>query len=149
MSQPPITVNHMAHTTTDRIVRTALWASVVLNALGVLVFLPLALGRPSPLLPLDVPPYFAAQVGFTIALFGVVYAWLARQHSLHRPLLLVGGAGKLGFFVLTLVYALVGALPSRMVASALPDLVFGTIFLWGARALGRETPNTPAREHHS
>jgi hypothetical protein len=121
----------------DRIVRTALWASVVLNALGVVAFLPLALGRPSPLLPLAVPPYFAAQVGFTIALFGVVYAWLARQRPIPRPLLVVGGAGKLGFFVLTLVYVLADELPRSMVPSALPDLLFAALFLWGARALGR------------
>jgi hypothetical protein len=135
----------MAHTTADRTVRTALWASVALNAMGVLAFLPLALGRPSLLLPLAVPPYFAAQVGFTIALFGVVYAWLARQRPIHRPLLVVGGVGKLGFFLLTLVYALAGALPGRLVPSALPDLVFGTIFLWGAHALGRERQQTPER----
>ncbi len=122
----------------DRIVRTALWASVVLNALGVMAFLPLALGRPSPLLPLSVPPYFAAQLGFTIALFGVVYAWLARQRPIPCPLLVVGGVGKLGFFVLTLVYVLTGELDTRMAFSALPDLVFAALFLWGAHVLARK-----------
>ena len=117
----------------DRFIRGALWATVVLNALGVLVFIPLAFGRPSPLMPLVVPRFFAAQFGFIIALFGGVYAWLALQPRINRALLLVGGLGKLGFFALTLVYALAGDVPAGMALNALPDLVFAVIFLGWAR----------------
>jgi hypothetical protein len=119
--------------TPDRVLRTALWATVALNALGVLIFAPLALGHPSALMPIAVPPYFAAQIGFTIALFGGVYAWLAMQREFNRALVIVGGLGKLGFFMLTLAYALAGDLPMSSAAQATPDLVFASIFLWWAR----------------
>ncbi len=116
--------------TRDRVIRTALWATVALNALGVFVFAPLALGHLSPLMPIAVPRYFAAQIGVTIALFGGVYAWLAMQREINRPLVVVGGLGKLGFYTLTLVYALAGDLPMSMALNATPDLVFASLFLW-------------------
>jgi hypothetical protein len=119
--------------TPDRVIRAALWATVALNALGVFVFAPLALGHPSPLMPIEVPPYFAAQLGYTILLFGGVYAWLATQREINRALVVVGGLGKLGFFALTLAYALAGDLPLLMAMQATPDLVFAGIFLWWAR----------------
>lgn len=118
---------------TDRIVRGALWASVGLNALGVCVFAPLAVGRASPLLPIAATPFLAAQVGFVIALFGGVYAWLACQPAVHRPLLVVGGLGKLGFFGLAVAYAIAGHVPVRVAISALPDLALACVFLWAAR----------------
>jgi hypothetical protein len=124
----------------DRHIRAALWATVALNALGVAVFAPLALGWRSPLLPLDVPPYFAAQIGYTIALFGGVYAWLATRPRIDRALVAVGGLGKLGFFALTLAYAITGDVPASMALGALPDLGFGVIFLWWAGTTGRGRP---------
>ena len=117
----------------DRIIRGALWATVALNTLGVLVFALPALGHPTPLLPVAVPPFFAAQIAFTIALFGGVYAWLARRPTIDRALVVVGGLGKLGFFALTVAYALAGDIPTTMAVNALPDLVFAGIFLWWAR----------------
>ncbi len=120
----------------DRLIRTALWASALLNALGVLVFTLPAVGLSSPLLPISAPPYFAAQMAFTIALFGAVYAWLARQPIISRPIVIIGGLGKLGFFVLTLVYVFAGELPVIMAISAAPDLVFALVFFWWARATG-------------
>lgn len=120
----------------DRVIRSALWATVAVNALGVYVFLPLALGASSPWLPMEVPRYFAAQLGFIIALFAGVYAWLAMQPEINRGLVVVGGLGKLGFFTLTVVYALLGDVPASMALNALPDLAFAAIFLWWARPVG-------------
>jgi len=116
----------------DRLIRRALWATVALNALGVAVFASPALGYPSPLLPVEVPRYFAAQLGFIIALFGGVYAWLAMQPRINRALVVVGGVGKLGFFTITLIYAIVGDVPGAMALNATPDLVLAAIFLWWA-----------------
>ncbi len=73
----------------DRALRAALWASVVLNALGVIAFMPLAVGRPSPFLPLDVSAFLAAQVAFTIALFGG-RGWHGSPASIGHFSLLVG-----------------------------------------------------------
>lgn len=118
----------------DRVLRSALFASVALNALGVVVFAPLAVGRPSPLLPVPLSPFLAGQLGFVIALFGGVYLWLARQPVIHRPLLVVGGLGKLGFFGLAVAYAVAGVVPVQVAVSALPELVLGALFLWAVRA---------------
>jgi hypothetical protein len=118
----------------DRVIRIALWATVALNALGVYVFFPLAFGRSSPLMSIAVPRFFAAQIGFTIALFGCAYAWLALQPRIDRALVVVGGLGKLGFFGLTAAYCLAGDVPLSMALNATPDLVFAAIFLWWARS---------------
>ena len=117
----------------DRLLRGALWATVALNTLGVIIFALPALGHTTALLPIAVPPYFAAQIALTIGLFGGVYAWLARQADLNRPLIVVGGLGKLGFFGLTLAYALAGDLPRSMALNATPDLILAAIFLLWAR----------------
>lgn len=117
----------------DRLLRGALWATVALNTLGVIIFALPALGRTTPLLPIAVPPYFAAQIALTIGLFGGVYAWLAMQSQLNRALIVVGGMGKLGFFGLTLAYSLAGDLPFSMALNATPDLLLATVFLLWAR----------------
>lgn len=114
----------------NRLIRTALWLTVVLNGLGLAVFVPLALGFNSPLMPVPTPRYYAAQIGVTIALFGVVYAWLAVQPRPNPAVVAVGGLGKLGFFGVTVAYWLAGDLPGGMALNAVPDLVFGAVFLW-------------------
>lgn len=127
-------------TSRDRVVRGALWATVALNALGVIVFALPAFGAHSALLPVPVPRYFAAQIGFTIALFGGVYVWLAVQPRINRPLVVVGGLGKLGFFAITLIYALAGDLPMSMALNATPDLALAATFLWWARPWAQVEP---------
>jgi hypothetical protein len=124
----------------DRVMRGALWTAVVLNLVGVLVFAPPALGFGADRLPIPAPPFYAAQVALTIALFGGVYAWLARQPRIDRPLVVVGALGKLGFFVLALSYWAAGDLPARAALQATPDLMLALIFLWWFQAARRE-PN--------
>src|SRR5687767_13302266 len=51
----------------NRIIRGALWLSVAVNVLGVVVFLPPALGIPSVLLPLSAPRFYLAQIVYVIA----------------------------------------------------------------------------------
>jgi hypothetical protein len=75
----------------------ALWTAAVLNLVGVLVFAPAALGFAPDLLPIRAPRFYAAQVGFTIALFGGLYAWLARQPQIDRALVAVGAWGSWAF----------------------------------------------------
>lgn len=125
--------------TNDRGIRRALWASALLNLLGVFVFLPLALGYESPLVPVEAPRFYAAQLLYVIGLFGVVYAWQARASRVSRPLVLVGGVGKLGFFALSVLYSLVGDLPASMAVNATPDLVLGAWLVWWAR----RSPDSP------
>ncbi len=82
--------------------------------------------------PIAAPPYYAAQLGFTIALFGVVYGWLAMQRTLNRALIVVGAIGKAGFFLLTALYAGTGDVPTTMAVQATPDLLLAAVFLWWA-----------------
>ena len=131
----------------DRIMRTALWAAFVLNSIGLVVFVPPAIGFTGLGLPLAAPRYYLAQVAFKIAMFGGVYAWLATRPTIDRPLVALGAIGKVGFFVLALIYALVGDLPMSAIPQAAPDLVFAAIFLWWLRATRAEpaTERTVAR----
>jgi hypothetical protein len=115
------------------VLRTALWCSVPVNLVGVIVFGSVAIGRPVMPLPLAVAPFYAAQLALIIGLFGAVYAWLARQPTVNRPLLLVGAIGKIGFFALFVAYWLVGDLPGLAVAQATPDLGLGAVYLWSLR----------------
>jgi hypothetical protein len=124
----------------DRIIRTALWASVALNLVGVALFAPAAIGLTSQLMSIPTPRFWAAQVGVTLALFAGVYAWLAMRREIDRPLLVVGALGKLAFFGLVVAYWLVGDLPGPVVPQATPDLVLGGIFLWWLRSDRRQAP---------
>jgi hypothetical protein len=121
--------------TPDRVIRVALWSSVALNILGVFVFLPAAIGNAAPLLPIHAPRLYAAQIGLTIGLFCGVYAWLARQPHINRPLVIVGALGKLGFFLLFVLYAALGDFSWGAAANATPDLILATIFLWWASSV--------------
>jgi hypothetical protein len=70
------------------------------------------------------------RIALVIAIFGGVYAWLARQDVVNRPLLLVGALGKVGFFALAAAYWTAGSLPAAAVSQGVPDLVLGALFLW-------------------
>ncbi|CAN5867691.1 hypothetical protein BH23GEM9_BH23GEM9_29460 [soil metagenome] len=126
----------------DRAIRVALWLSVVLSAMALAVFVPMALGYESTLVPVALPRHIVAQQAVGIGLFGIVYAWLARQAVINRALVAVGGLGKLGYFFTTVAYWLAGDLPAAMVGNAvLPDLLLGAAFVWWA-ATERPAPAT-------
>ena len=118
----------------ERVIRIALWASVVLNLLGLVVFVPAAIGWAAPMVPIPAPRFYAAQVSLMIGTFGGAYLWLAMQPRIHRPLVVMGGVGKLGFFAIAVIYRLAGDLPQAAVTQAMPDLFLAMIFLSWARA---------------
>ncbi len=99
------------------------------NILGLGLFGAAAPGQTVELLPVAIPPLYAAQLAWVIGLFAGAYAWLAMQTTISQPLLLVGGLGKLGFFALFVVYWANGSLPAFAVATALPDMALGAIFV--------------------
>jgi hypothetical protein len=115
---------------TDRTIRIALWSSVALNLAGLVIFTGGALGRPSSLLSLPIAPFYSAQLAMMIGLFGCAYAWLAMQPSVDLPLLLFGAIGKVAFFMLFVLYWVVGDLSWPHVAQASPELVLGLVYLW-------------------
>jgi len=130
---------------TDRLLRIALWASVPLNLLGAALFVGASAGRPSPLLPLPVPPFYAAQMALVIGVFSGVYAWLALQPVIFRPLLLVATVGKLGFFSLFVLFWILGDLTFPSVLRASPDLFLGLVFFWWLWPAATRNSPVPAR----
>lgn len=116
----------------DRLIRIALWSSVLLNLLGVALFTPSALGIPSFLVPLPGPRVYFGQIAWTFALFAGVYVWLARQARINRALVVVGALGKLGFSLLFAAYWMAGDVRTNSMLQATPDLVLAAVFLWWA-----------------
>jgi hypothetical protein len=81
-------------------------------------------------LPGPVPPIYGALLAFFVALFGVAYAWLARQPIIDRPLVALAAVGKAGVFAVILVFWLFGEAPGRGVLVATGDVIFAGIFAW-------------------
>lgn len=113
----------------------ALWLSAILNALGTAIFAQASITGASPFVPIAMPRFAAAQIGWVIALFGAVYGWQAMASRKNRALIALGGTGKIGFFLLTAVYWIVGDVPQEMAVNATPDLLLGSALLaWAVRS---------------
>ena len=122
----------------DRFMRRALWATVVFNFFGMLLFaFPGSLGRLAGL-PGPVSHMYTVPLAFFVALFGGSYAWLATQPEIDRPLVAFAAIGKTGFFVICLVLWLLGEARGQGVVAAAGDLVFAGIFVWWL--LGEDRP---------
>jgi hypothetical protein len=65
-----------------------------------------------------------------VMLFGIAYAWLARQRIIDRALVAFSALGKTSVFAVVLVFWILGDLPGRGVLAAVGDLVFAGIFVW-------------------
>src|SRR5260370_36438846 len=118
--------------------RGALLASAVFNLGGALLFaFPDSLGQVVGL-PTPVPRIYTALLAAFVTLFGVAYAWLARQPIIDRPLVAFSALGKAGVFAVILVFWILGDLRGRSALAAIGDLVFAAIFVWwliGGRAM--------------
>lgn len=121
----------------DRIVRTALGLSVFFNLFGAGLF-----AFPgSPLgefvgLPEAVPVIYRGVVAFFVVLFGGAYGWLALQAVIDRPMVGFAAIGKTGFFLLVLVFFLIGEASGLALGAASGDLLFAGVFgwwVWGGR----------------
>ena len=113
------------------LVRTTLWMSCVFNigAAFVMAFPSSDISQMFELPP-EVPILYALLLAFVVFLFGVIYGWLARQPRLDQPLLFVGAAGKLCFFVLTAAIWLLGEASGKFALLTTGDLAFGSIWMW-------------------
>jgi hypothetical protein len=113
----------------DRVMRRALWFSVVYNFGGAALyaFPSSALGRIAGL-PSSVPPIYATLVALFVALFAVAYAWLAMQPEIDRPLVAFAAIGKAGAFTSFLILWLLGQYPGRGVLAGSGDLILAAIF---------------------
>ena len=115
----------------DKFIRYVLWASVVYNLFGALLFA----FPSSPLgqfagLPVPVPPIYNVLLAFFTLLFAGAYAWLARQPKIDRPLVGFSAIGKAGAFVVIFILWLFGEAPGRGVLADIGDLIFAGLFAW-------------------
>jgi len=112
----------------DRLVRGALLVSAVFNLGAALVFaFPSSLGWLAGL-PMPVPRAYTTLLAVFVMLFGVAYAWLARQPIIDRPLVAFSALGKASVFSAILVFWILGDLPGRAALGAVGDVVFAVIF---------------------
>jgi hypothetical protein len=117
----------------DAFMRRALWATAVFNVGGALLFaFPESLGRVAGL-PSPVPGVYAALLASFVLLFAGMYAWLARQPRIDRPMVGLAAIGKTSVFVLVGVFWMTGELPGLTVIAAAGDLGFAGIFVWWLR----------------
>lgn len=120
--------------------RRVLWTAVVFNLGGALMlaFPASALGQLAGL-P-DAPAAYRVLVAMFVLLFGGMYAWLARQPVILRPMVLLGAIGKSAAFASVLVLWLMAEVPLRCVAVIAGDLVFAGLFLVWSVGAGQGAP---------
>jgi len=125
----------------DKVLRSALWISVVYNTGGALLFaFPSSPVGELAGLPTPVPRIYPLLLAYFVILFAGAYAWLALQPAIDRPLVGLAAIGKAGVFVVIVTFWLLGEVPGRGVLAASGDLVLAGIFAWwlvGARPVGR------------
>jgi hypothetical protein len=108
--------------------RATLWATVFWNAVGAVAFaFPASLGQLVGL-PLPALHLYSWLSAFVIAVFGGVYAWLALQPEINRPLVTVAAIGKAGFFAIPSICWMLGEIPGRLVLVVSVDLAFAIVF---------------------
>ena len=114
----------------DRLIRPVFWLSAVFNFGAAFLFAfpasPLGkwMGLPSP-----VPVVYSGLVALFVALFGGMYAWLAMQAVLPRPMVALAAIGKTSAFLLALVLWFAGEIPGRVVQLSVGDLVLAAIYV--------------------
>jgi hypothetical protein len=121
----------------DRVLRVALWISVVYNLLGAWALAaPASWAGRTASTPDGVPFFFRAELAFVVVLFGSLYLWLALRPRLDDvvPLVVLGAVGKAGFFLVYVATWLRGDFPINAVVTASGDMVLALIFGWWALA---------------
>ena len=114
----------------ETITRKTLWISSGFNLIAAyaLAFPQNSLGVLFEL-PSDTSRLYAYLFSYVVAVFGVSYAWLARQPTISKPLLSVAAAGKIGIFMITAALTMTGDISIRPTLLASGDLLFGSIWL--------------------
>jgi len=79
-------------------------------------------------LPAPVPHIYTSLLAVFVMLFGIAYAWLARQPIIDRALVGFSALGKMAVFTVILLFWILGDLPGRSALAAIGDLIFAVIF---------------------
>ncbi|MEM7469399.1 MAG: hypothetical protein AAF387_21315, partial [Pseudomonadota bacterium] len=103
--------------------------AAVMTALGAWVFLaPNSDTGQQYLLPQDVPVLYRALIAFMLSLFAAMYAWMATQSLVPRPLLWVGAIGKGGAFLTVLALFSTSLVPFDQVSMMVGDAILSAIW---------------------
>ncbi|MEK6806226.1 MAG: hypothetical protein AABY95_06210 [Pseudomonadota bacterium] len=123
----------------DRLIRPVFWLSAGFNfgAAFLFAFPAAPLGQWIGLPP-DVPVLYSALAALFVALFGGMYAWLAMQAVLPRPMVALAAIGKASAFLLAATLWFAGEVPGRIVQLSVGDLALAGIY---ARWLYDPSPN--------
>ena len=109
--------------------RAALFATAAMNILGATVFIPPnravreLFGFP------DSHPLYLWIIAAWVFGFGLCYFRMAIKQTRERLFIAIGAIGKLSFFTLVLIFAMLGELPFRAPLGVLGDLIFGILFV--------------------
>jgi hypothetical protein len=114
----------------DLTMRWALAIGALIKFLAVaIVRFPESIGRTA-----DLPPpgskLYSWPLALFIALFGAVFAWLARRPPIDRPWATVAVVGTFGVFRVALACRQSGEIASKAFGPAIGDSMFGFVFLW-------------------
>lgn len=113
-----------------RWMRSALFATAVMNLVGALAFTPYGRAvRALAGLPDEAPAVYLATIGVFILTFGIAYAWTAIVGRADPLFIAVAASGKLAFFAVLTWYWVRGQLPGRAPLAGSGDLLFGLLFL--------------------
>lgn len=117
-------------------IRPLLWISAAFNLGGALLFFyPASFGALAGLPP-DVPLVYRAFVAMFVLLFGGLYAWLAVQPIVHRPMVAFAAIGKSSAFLLVLTLWWLGEGAWQGVVAAAGDLLLAGLYvMWLRRTL--------------
>jgi hypothetical protein len=118
-----------------KLIRCSLWVACAFNLLAAGIFaVPSSSAGQLLELPREGSSLYSVLVAFFIALFGVVYAWLALQPGIVRPLLYLGALGKLAAFLLALALWLARVVAVSFLLASLGDLAFAALWLTWLRS---------------
>lgn len=115
----------------DKLMRIALWISVPFNLLAAYgVAIPASWLGQAMGLPMEVPAMYSVLLAWVITLFAAVYAWLALQKKIDRPMVVTVAIAKTGVFVNVFLLWVAGHGAGMTVLFACGDLVLAGIFFW-------------------
>lgn len=115
----------------DRLIRPVFGFSAVFNfgAAFLLAFPAGPLGQWIGL-PSQVPALYSALAAMFVALFGGMYAWLAMQPVLPRPMVALAAIGKTSAFLLAAILWFAGEVSGRLVQLSIGDLLLAAIYTY-------------------
>jgi hypothetical protein len=125
----------------SKTMRRVLWVGAAFNALVALMLIfPSSLGALAALPPVG-SVYYLWMLTFFVLLFSAIYAWLALEPTISRPVVVLAAVGKTGAFIIALACLLRGEILFRTFSVSIGDLAFAIFFFLWLRSTAISAPN--------